>query len=44
MEDEYYNAYRQMYVTTKDIDAIINRLSYTISEGLNIVFESEEQS
>ncbi len=26
----------QMYVTSKDIDAIIKRLSYTISEGINI--------
>lgn len=41
MEDEYYNAYRQMYVTTKDIDAIINRLSYTISEAINMCMSNE---
>ncbi len=28
-----------MYVTNKDIDATIKRLSYTISEALNIAFE-----
>ena len=28
--------YEQMYVTSKDIDAIIKRLSFTISEGINI--------
>lgn len=33
-----------MFVTPKDIDDTICRLSYTISEGLNIVFESEGQS
>ena len=27
--------YRNMYVTSKDIDAIIKRVSYTISEGIN---------
>lgn len=27
-----------MYVTSKDIDAIVKRLSYTLSEGLNIAF------
>lgn len=28
--------FEQMYVTPKDIDAIVKRLSYTISEGINI--------
>lgn len=28
--------YRLMYVTSKDIDAIIKRVSYTISEGINM--------
>ena len=27
-----------MYVTSKDIDEAVNRLSYTISEGLNMTF------
>lgn len=27
--------YRSMYVTSKDIDAIVNRISYTISEAIN---------
>lgn len=33
-----------MFVTPKDIDDTIHRLSYTISEGLNIVFDNGEQS
>lgn len=41
MEDEYYNMYRQMYVTTKDIDAIINRVSYTVSEAVNMCMSNE---
>ncbi len=28
-----------MYVTGKDIDAVINRLGYTVSEGINIALE-----
>lgn len=28
--------FKQMYVTSKDVDAIVKRLSYTISEGINI--------
>ena len=28
-----------MYVTSKDIDATIKRLSFTVSEGLNMAFE-----
>lgn len=27
---------KQMFVTSKDVDAIVKRLSYTISEGINI--------
>ena len=30
---------QNMYVTTKDIDDVINRLSYTISEAINIALE-----
>jgi len=30
-----------MYVTSKDIDAIVKRLSYTLSEGLNMAFAGE---
>lgn len=33
-----------MFVTPKDIDDTVKRLSYTISEGLNIVFANREQS
>lgn len=29
-----------MYVTTKDVDAVIKRLSYMVSEALNIAFHS----
>lgn len=28
--------FKQMYVTSKDIDAIIKRVSYTVSEGINM--------
>ena len=28
-----------MYVTSKDIDAVIKRLSYTVSEGINLALE-----
>lgn len=28
--------FKQMFVTSKDVDAIIKRLSYTVSEGINI--------
>ncbi len=28
--------FRQMYVTSKDIDAIVKRVSYTVSEGINM--------
>ncbi|MDO4331495.1 MAG: GPR endopeptidase [Eubacteriales bacterium] len=31
-----------MYVTSKDIDEMIKRLSFTISEGINIALELEE--
>lgn len=30
---------QNMYVTTKDIDDVVNRLSYTISEAINIALE-----
>lgn len=32
-----------MYVTSKDIDEMIKRLSFTISEGINIALEIEEE-
>ena len=28
----------EMYVTPKDVDATVKCISYTISEGLNIIF------
>lgn len=31
-----------MYVTSKDIDEAVNRLSYTVSEGLNMTFVPQE--
>lgn len=31
-----------MYVTGKDIDAIVKRLSFTISEALNITFDNKD--
>lgn len=31
----------QMYMTGKDIDAVIRRVSYTISEGINLALELE---
>ena len=30
-----------MYVASKDIDAVIKRLSYTVSEGINMALELE---
>ena len=29
-----------MYVTSKDVDAVIKRLSFMVSEALNIAFHS----
>lgn len=31
-----------MYMTPKDVDDTIKRLSYTISEGLNLLFAGKE--
>ena len=31
-----------MYMTGKDIDAVVKRVSYTVSEGINIALELEE--
>ena len=31
-----------MYVTSKDIDEAVNRLSFTISEGLNMTFVPDD--
>ena len=43
LQDSYDNTLlkelNNMYVTGKDVDAIIKRLSYTISEALNLTFE-----
>lgn len=41
MEDSFYENYKSMYVTTKDIDAIINRVSYTVSEAINKCMSNE---
>ena len=30
-----------MYMTGKDIDGVIKRVSYTISEGINIALETQ---
>ena len=30
---------QNMYVTTKDIDDVINRISFTLSEAINIALE-----
>ena len=35
--------FAKMYVTSKDIDAIIKRISFTISEGINICMGLSEQ-
>ena len=47
--DKYENFYRHaladlrdMYMTGKDIDAVIKRVSFTISEGINMALELEE--
>jgi spore protease len=32
--------YKSMYVTSKDIDALIKRISYTLSEAVNICMSS----
>ena len=36
--DQFHN----MYVTAKDIDAMIKRMSYTLAEALNLTFEGEK--
>ena len=33
-----------MFVTPKDIDETIRRLSFTVSEGLNLAFEGCQQA
>lgn len=38
---EIAEEYRNMYVTSKDIDAIIKRVSFTISEGINKCISGE---
>lgn len=47
LQDECSNTMLQelnnMYVTGKDVDAIIKRLSYTISEALNMTFDEIRQ-
>ena len=32
----YFSELNNMYMTGKDIDAVIKRVSYTLSEGINI--------
>lgn len=39
VESKVLSELNNMYVTTKDIDATIKRLSFTISEALNIAFQ-----
>lgn len=34
-----FHELNNMYVTSKDIDAVIKRLSYTVSEGINLALE-----
>ena len=31
-----------LYVTPKDVDEAVKRLSYTVSEGINIALQKEE--
>ena len=35
-EDKAQGYFKDMYVTSKDIDELVKRISYTISEGINI--------
>ena len=46
LQDECSNTMLQelnnMYVTGKDIDAVIKRLSFTVSEALNMTFDAIE--
>ena len=37
------NQLHNMYVTAKDIDATIKRVSFTLAEALNMTFETESQ-
>ncbi len=41
-ESLHFGELSNMYVTSKDIDGVIKRLSYTISEGINIALDPEE--
>lgn len=41
-ETEAVSELNNMYVTSKDIDATIKRLGFTVSEGLNRAFDFEE--
>lgn len=36
-----FSELNNMYVTSKDIDAVIKRVSYTLSEGINLALEME---
>lgn len=36
-----FSELNNMYVTSKDIDAVIKKVSYTLSEGINIALEME---
>ena len=33
-----------MFVTPKDVDEMVNQISYTISEALNILFVKREEA
>lgn len=33
-----------MFVTPKDVDEMVKQISYTISEGLNLLFSNAEES
>lgn len=41
MEEDFFTDYKGMYVTTKDIDAIIHRISFTLSEAINMCMLEE---
>ena len=44
--DQHHTLYSQlnnMYMTGKDIDAVIKRVSFTVSEGINMALEQVEE-
>lgn len=40
-QNQLFSELNNMYMTGKDIDAVIKRISYTISEGINMAMEKE---